>query len=235
MVMARMIVAAGGNVSITIAASARNPDIAALARAVGWNGSGNITCTVNSGVDVASLSISGIPHDRLTIINKGRIGGIVNGGTGIYTRVRIRIDNSAGTIFGGGGKGGTGGGASVWLTYDPINYKADAFGGSGGNGQGFSTSGSVTLVGATGGAAGTTGYTERSGSGTATAYGGTGGTGGAVGQAGGPGSSGSYTGTGGYGGNYLAGGAGIAAGAYVDGNSYVTWVANGTRLGSAIN
>lgn len=232
--MARNLMMSSGSVGITIAATVRSPDIAALARARGWNGYGLITCTINAGVDVATLSISGIPHDCLTIINNGRIGGVLNSGTGLYTRTRIRVYNY-GTIFGGGGKGGTGGGASVWLTYDPINYKADAFGGSGGNGQGFSTSGSVALVGATGGAAGTTGYTERSGSGTATAYGGTGGTGGAVGQAGGPGSSGSYTGTGGYGGNYLAGGAGIAAGAYVDGNSYVTWVANGTRQGSAIN
>ena len=227
-------VMSGGSVAIAIAATVRSPDIAALARAQGWNGSGLITCTINSGVDVASLSIVGIPHDCLTIINNGRIGGVLNSGTGLYTRTRIRVYNY-GTIFGGGGKGGTGGGASVWLTYDPINYKADAFGGSGGNGQGFSTSGSVALVGATGGAAGTTGYTERSGSGTATAYGGTGGTGGAVGQAGGPGSSGSYTGTGGYGGNYLAGGAGIAAGAYVDGSSYVTWPVTGTRQGLAIN
>lgn len=233
MVIARMI-SLGGHVAIAITASVRSPDIAALARARGWNGSGLITCTINSGVDVASLNIAGIPHDCLTIINNGRIGGVLNSGTGLYTRTRIRIYNY-GTIFGGGGKGGTGGGASVWLTYDPITYKADAFGGSGGNGQGFSTSGPVTLVAATGGGAGTTGYTERSGSGTATAYGGTGGTGGSVGQAGGPGSSGSYTGTGGYGGNYLAGGAGITAGAYVDGSSYVTWPVTGTRQGSAIN
>ncbi|MCD2168062.1 hypothetical protein LPW39_23350, partial [Comamonas koreensis] len=108
MVMARMISALGGHVSMAIAASVRSPDIAALARARGWNGSGQITCTINAGVDVASLNIAGIPHDRLTIINRGRMGGVVNGGTAIYTRIRIRIDNTLGTIFGGGGAGGNG-------------------------------------------------------------------------------------------------------------------------------
>ena len=57
MVMARMITVCAGNAVITIGASVRSPDIAALARSAGWNGSGRIVCTINAGVDVASLNI----------------------------------------------------------------------------------------------------------------------------------------------------------------------------------
>lgn len=234
MVIARMI-SLGGHVSIAIAASVRSPDIAALARARGWNGYGQITCTINPGVDVASLNIAGIPHDCLTIINKGRIGGVVNGGTGLYTRTRIRIDNSAGTIFGGGGKGGNGGNASVWLTYDPNTYYANGTGGAGGTGQGFTASGPITVVTDNAKYPGTTGSTERSGSGTGVAYGGASGLPGLFGQAGANGDPGSFTGTGGYNGSWTPGIAGGVAGAYVDGSSYVTWIANGTRQGRAIN
>ncbi len=234
--MSRNILMSSGSVGITIAATVRSPDIAALARARGWNGSGLITCTINSGVDVAALNIIGIPNDCLTIINKGRIGGVVNGGTGLYTRTRIRIDNSAGTIFGGGGQGGKGGDGAIRNPYS-TSYTADGYGGAGGQGAGFSASGSVSMVSALAGSAGTSQQLSGPSSGgtLGTVYGGQGGTGGAIGVAGGFGNS-ATAGNGQYEVIVLYSGAsGAAAGAYVDGNSYVTWIANGTRQGSAIN
>lgn len=225
----------GGGVSITIAATVRNPDIAALARAQGWSGSGLIACTINSGVDVASLVIAGIPHDCLTIVNKGRIGGVVNSGTGLYTRTRIRIDNGAGTIFGGGGRGGKGGDGAIRNPYS-VSYTADGYGGTGGGGAGFSASGTVTMTPALSGSVGTSQQLggPSSGGTLGAVYGGQGGTGGAIGVVGGAGNSATA-------GNgqlevivLYSGAAGAEAGAYVDGNAYVTWQVTGTRLGNVI-
>ncbi len=234
MVMARMISALGGHVSMAIAASVRSPDIAALARARGWNGSGQISCTINAGVDVASLNIAGIPHDSLTIINRGRIGGVVNGGTAIYTRIRIRIDNTSGTIFGGGGAGGNGAWKAI---FRGTGYVATGNGGSGGSGAGFNASGALVFVGQTSGNPGTSqsvGGPSIGGSTQGTATGGRGGDGGAAGM---PGANGNYGSTSGTFDSQSDGayGMGGAAGAYVDGNSFVTWIGNGTRLGNAIN
>lgn len=230
------LVMSGGSVSITIAASVRSPDIAALARSQGWNGVGMITCTVNAGVDVASLSISGIPHDCLTIINKGRIGGVFNSGTGLYTRTRIRIDNSAGTIFGGGGLGGQGQSVTI---FRGTGYTATGSGGAGGNGAGFNASGTPVMQGAASGSSGTSqtvGGPSIGGTTQGTATGGTGGSGGAIGVAGQVGGTASASGT--YESiNYTppTPAVGAAPGAYLDGSSYVTWIANGSRLGNAIN
>jgi len=236
MVMARMITVCAGNAVFTIAASVRSPDIAALARSAGWNGSGRIVCTINASVEVATLNITGIPHDCLTIINKGRIGGVINGGTGLYTRTRIRIDNSAGTIFGGGGLGGQGQSVTI---FRGTGYTATGSGGAGGNGAGFNTSGTPVMQGVVAGASGTSqtvGGPSIGGTTQGTATGGTGGTGGAIGVAGQVGGTASASGT--YESiNYTppTPAVGAAAGAYLDGSSYVTWIANGSRLGNAIN
>ena len=114
------------------------------------------------------------------------------------------------------------------------------YGGAGGDGQGFGES-NLTIYARRFGAAGTsTGviYGTRDGGGFggggewAQAYGGEGGTGGDWGQAGGPGGSASTSGYGGYvSGGANLGSAGQLAGYYIDGNSYVTWLATGTRLG----
>jgi hypothetical protein len=232
--IAGRIIMCGGTSYITIAATVRSPDIAALARARGWNGYGQIICTINPGVDVASLNISGIPHDCLTIITRGRIGGGLNGGTAIYTRTRIRIDNTGGTVFGGGGLGGGGG---TYLIQNPnsSSYRARGSSGHGGNGAGFTTSGPVIMINAESGSAG--GSETLSGpsiGGLGTSYGGGGGSGGPIGQAGNVG------GYGGASGNYVliqsyAPDLGQPAGLYVDGASFVTWIATGTRMGNAAN
>lgn len=231
---ARRLSIGGGSVSLVIAASVRSPDIAALARARGWNGAGQISCTINAGVDVATLVISGIPHDCLTIINRGRIGGVFNSGTAIYTRVRIRIDNTGGTVFGGGGLGGTGG---SWLIQNPnaSSYRASGSSGNGGQGAGFTASGSVLMSSATsGGSGGSEALGGPSIGGLGTSYGGSGGSGGAIGQGGGSGSSGSASG------NYTLvqiyqPSLGQDAGYYADGASLIQWLAAGSRLGRAVN
>ncbi|MBF5006015.1 hypothetical protein [Diaphorobacter caeni] len=233
MLGARMLMA-GGLTGITISASVRSPDIAALAAAAGWRG-GQILLRVNAGVDVAGLVIPAtIPNDCLTLINRGRIGGMINGGKGLQTTNRITVDNAGGTIQGSGGQGGSGGTIRIGGTE---GYSALGSPGNGGNGAGFSTSSAITLLAPTAGSAGTTmqlgGPTIGGGNGSST--GGRGGNGGAIGAAGLSGSAASIT-------QYYTsstiitnGGAGGAAGAAVDGDSKVTWIALGTITGSRIN
>lgn len=232
---ARSLLMASGQrqIMVTISANVRSPDIAALATSQGWRGTENITLVINAGVDVATLQIAGIPDDRLHVVNNGRIGGVVNSGTGLYTRARIRVTNN-GTIFGGGGQGGSGG--SAWVKYkfdDAIDW---AYGGNGGNGAGFQSSGAVVMLAATAGLNGT--YKQYAGAvlGGETppwAQGGYGGNGGAIGQTGIDGNAPTWGGT------YQTHGegayySGVAAGYYVDGNAYITWLATGTRFGRVI-
>lgn len=225
---------AGGGVFVNITASVRAPDVRALAIAAGWDGLAPITLVINAGVDVASLSIPAtIPHDCLTILNYGRIGGVVNSGVGLTTVVRISINNQ-GTIFGGGGRGGYGGSAYYrWTSSDALVTSA---GGVYGDGAGFSSSGTVAMVAATSGSAGTqkTYAGDMIGGQTAAwCKGGTGGAGGAIGIGGGNGIAGTYL----QGSAYAAGqnndwGSGTAAGNAVTGNSLITWVNLGTITGT---
>lgn len=164
------------------------------------------------------------------------------GGPALRAQAAISVTNN-GTIAGGGGGGG--GGNIMWaFAYKgSTGYNAPGGGGGGGRsgrtnsapGPGTTASGSVTRHAAAGGAGtvsaaggGGLGAIAADSSTGVTGYGGTGGAGGGWGATGGTGgtasnSSGSVTGAG------CAGGAGGAA---VNGNSFITWVANGTRLGS---
>lgn len=227
--------------NITIAASVRSPDIRALALSAGWAGYEPIICTINAGVDVATLSIANIPDRCLTIINRGRIGGtagIYNGtaaGTGLYTRTRISIDNSAGTIFGGGGAGGRGEEGYVRDKNTPA-YNATGYSGDGGNGAGFNASGAVKFLAAAGGTFGTLASYDYPGNSYATVWGGDGGAGGAMGAAGTPGGYGGISNAwGNYSSSFYYRTDGSPAGNYADGASYITWLAVGSRLGPAIN
>lgn len=226
----RMLLTTARTTRIVISATVRSPDIRALALAAGWDGAGQIECVINAGVDVAALSITTLPHDLLHVINNGRIGGVVNGGTGLYARSRMKLTN-AGTIFGGGGRGGEGGRSWVKYRFDDEIFWTTP--GQGGSGAGFSASGPVVFANQQGGDYGS--YWEYSGAvaGGETApwaRGGTGGTGGGIGAQGLSGQAATY------GGSYQDVGIGAPypgapAGYYVDGNSFVTWLATGTRLG----
>lgn len=226
-----------GPVYFTIAASVRSPDIRALAISAGWQGYEAIYCTINAGVDVATLTIpNSIPSGLLTIINNGRIGGVFNSGTALTVRSNTTVINN-GTICGGGGLGGSGGSGHVFYSYSSNVYPINGSAGWGGRGQGFSSTGSVTVLAQEGGSAGV--YAQYSGAVLGGqvkpwAQGGVGGTGGAWGAAGGGGDSASIGGS--YDGNsYTASpSSGAPAGNYIDGNAYVTWQVAGTRLGNAI-
>lgn len=222
-----------GPVYITIAASVRSPDIRALAISAGWVGYEPIYCTINAGVDVAALSIANIPSGLLTILNRGRIGAMVGGAFGLYTRTAINLDNTGGTMFGAGGVGGMGGSLRIQNPNSP-SFFASGDGGAGGAGSGFTTSGTLLLQAAVSGDSGrseTLGGSSVGGIGVST--GGRGGNGGAIGMPGAGGESGTATG------NYnliqtFAPGTGQPAGNYVDGLAYINWLAFGTRLGKAI-
>jgi len=228
---------ASRTVQIVISANVRSPNILSLATAAGYATGMQIECVINAGIDVAALSISGIPDDALHIINNGRIGGVQSsgsvGGTGLYTRIRVRVTNN-GTIFGGGGHGGTGGSAS----WSYASSSGSGQGGAGGNGAGFSTSGTVTFIGrntnpnVSSGTYSTYDGAIFPGDSQPWAQGGIGGQGGDIGQPGNSGSSGSSGGTGA--GTPSAGSSGALAGYYVDGNAYITWLVTGTRLGRVI-
>ncbi len=231
------------SVTIVIAASVYNPNIEALAVAAGWSGNGALDLIINPGVDVARLEIaSSIPHDVLKITSYGRIGGVRGeypaqvGGTGLFTRSRLQMQNH-GTMFGGGGRGGDGESASVCWGSDCHT----ASGGSGAPGAGFySPSGTwntfeFQATGSPGNAGWNstrppTGYPGDSGSWISPGYGGRGGDLGQPGQAGGSADwGGSYNTAGGF-----SRGNGARAGYCVDGNAYVSWLVEGTRIGPLV-
>lgn len=233
---ARWIMASGGQgVILNFSGLSINPDLLALARAQGWLGYGKITINVLSGGDVGALVIpNDFPEESVIIINNGRIGGYggsrnSRGGTGIYTRRKITITNN-GTIFGGGGGGGDGGDARI-CAYSSCSIGS---GGGGGVGGGYVIiSGSDYQYRQTGGV----GYqgSQDSVPGVNSATGGRGGDGGAIGLGGQSGSSGSTSGTSEPGfPTYFTPNSGGPAGYYVDGNSFVTWLATGTRIGNVI-
>lgn len=218
----------------TISSYRANYDIRAAAVAAGWNQITPLVAniTINSGVVVGSTSTGSYAFDTgatfpdgtlLSLTIAGHIEGMggasdANGGPALRAQYPISINNGAGTIGGGGGGGGSGESLAVYqLAGEPsaCTYQGyTAAGGYGGNGAGSG-------VAAAGGGAGGV-YAADSG------FSGAGGSGGGLGAAGSAGSYGTHYGC------YPGGapGAGGAAGAAVVGNSFITWVATGTRLGS---
>jgi len=247
-------------ISVTISSSSNNYDAYANRTGGYVAGVSDLTYTINADVVIGSantssnsftVSSSFLSTDTVSLINNGTIrgaggaggaGGIGNsqgpqpgspggaGGTALSVARAVSITNN-GTIAGGGGGGG-GGGASYYS-----GKEDDAKGGAGGGGG----AGTVAGAGGAGGPAfgqelnqpGTAGSsgTATTGGGSGIPGGGTGGnragfggSGGSQGAAGGAGAAGNST-------NNQPGGAGGAAGFYIVGNSNVTWVVNGTRLG----
>ena len=211
----------------TISSNQTNLNLRTWALANGWDGLGAVTVTINAGVVVYStttagyaLTISGSFPGGVSLVNNGVIlgagggGGSAGSGTGagsagqaggpaMVVSTAVSITNNN-RIAGGGGGGGGGGGYEDTSAKPPVSYSGGAGGGGIGNGP---PNGTLTAAGA--GASGAFGL------------GGTGGNGGTYGAAGASG--GAYTG---------AGGAGGAAGACLSGNSFITWVALGTRNGT---
>lgn len=235
--------------------TANSVDLRTAAIAAGWNQSSALQATVPSGNTIGSsssgavaLTISGSFPGGVTLVNNGTIRGAggaggmagsyyfsglngAQGGTAIATTVAVSINNT-GTIAGGGGGGGGGG---MWQqnTPTPKGFNTTFHGGGGGGG------GAGTIV----GAGGPTGGTGQGGNGVAGNPGspGTATTGGAGGTSnpsypvmGGAGGGLGQGGSGGQGGGQptIVPSSGGAAGNYIVGNSNVTWIATGTRLGN---
>lgn len=205
-----------------------------------------------------ALTVSGSFPNGVELINNGNIvgrggnggqgGGIDNvfgglagtagaaGGLALSVSIPITITNNT-TIAGGGGGGGGGGSRSLVGTYNET-----FFSGGGGGGGGRSS-----LTNSSGGAGGVARGADNNapgaagGAGTSSSQGGGGGggsTGGAVGGNGGGGGNwgaGGASGAAGSGGTLRAGPyGGGAAGAAVSGNSNITWLATGTRIGPIV-
>ena len=230
--------------SFSITSNVNNASLATLATNAGWNGSSALVATINAGVYCSSthwtaygMIISGSFPGGVTLINNGFIvgrggsggrgatssvgtaGGV--GGTALVIQSPVSIYNN-GTIAGGGGGGG-GGNSTYWSDKGSSAY---AQGGGGGGGA----SGLVASIGAVYGPSqgcGNNTYGNGAlGQWTSGGYGraGTGGRGGARGAAGiaGVKSSGQLS---------RAGGAPGAGGLATSGQSNVTWLATGTRIG----
>lgn len=222
----------GGLFVLTISSNTALPNIPTLAAAAGWNGSSflkvNITASLVNRIDI--LSSWAFPSGLEIEISSGtRVGGNLSLKNALTTAVPVSIRNN-GVISGAGGDGGSGGNA--FFAYG-ANSPVFVDGGTAGTGQGFENTGSFILLPPIAGTAG--GYAVWGGSvfGGETppwAQGGSGSEGGIWG------SSGLTGGFGSYGGTYSNAGAGSAGaggtpGNSIVGNSLITWLATGSRLG----
>jgi hypothetical protein len=231
----------------TQSTSLNNANLRSLAIGAGWDEVRALSFVINSGVIISSndrtlpaLTISGSFPNGVTLVNNGVIVGDggdggnggsdtatngVNGTAGgdaivILSAVSI---NNLGTIAGAGGGGGGGG---LALSGGPDDSLVQFFGGCGGGGGAsgsFSSNGGGPGTGTFIGNSGASGSYNSAGLGGTKASHASGGNGGSWGAAGSNGGAGSYT-----------AGSGGAGGRSINGNSFVTWVAFGTRLGTII-
>ena len=244
--------------SFTISSNQTNADLRTLAINAGWNQSSKVVATINSGVYISSnstgtpaLTVNGSFPGGVELINNGFIVGMggaggrgygvgtgsvgSSGGLALSASSTVSIANN-GTVGGGGGGGGGGQARRiVQVNKDgSVTYISSGGGGGGGRssaaanssgglpGQGQNwpngTSGGVGTV-STAGAGGNPTFNN-------TSFGGIGGAGGVWGASGASGGNGTA---------YILDsgpGAGGAGGAAVSGNSNITWLATGTRLGA---
>jgi len=177
-----------------------------------------------------------------------------DGGDAMLIQFAISIDNALGIIAsGGGGAGGGAGGGGGVHNFGGYNYAGGSGGGGGGGGgrfyAGIAGVGAASVNsgggsggagnngvaggntsgggGGSGGAGEVSGYTGAQGAGGAGGLGGNWGQNGANGSNGGDGDEYGF----GYGGT---GGTGGTAGNAVVGNSFITWIATGTRYGAIV-
>jgi hypothetical protein len=217
----------------TISSNQTNANLRSLAVSSGWDQGVKVIATINAGIYVSSnstgtpgLTINGSFPGGVELVNNGFIIGMGGtggapgnnqgtfggpGGTGglaLSVSSAVTINNGSGTIGGGGGGGGAGGSA-----FDPCN----GWGGGGSGGGGRSGAAANAPGGGNGGAGTVSGA-------------GAGGPGGGGGGNGGPGGN---WGSGGSPGNNAqnSAGPGGGGGGAVSGNSNITWIAFGTRLG----
>ena len=243
--------------AFTISSNQTNANLRTLAVNAGWNESSKVVATINSGVHCSSnstgtpgLTINGSFPNGVELINNGSIVGrggqgavggnntansAVGSAGGLALSVSIAVTiNNTGTIAGGGGGGGAGQSGRDG-PFDPIYNPFNFGGGGGGGGGGFGAAGGWSgnagnNTNPTNGSAGTLSTGGAGGLG-ATSQGslraGNGGAGGAWGAGGSSGQNGVAISNV----SRAAGGGGSAGGA-ITGNSNITYIATGTRLGS---
>lgn len=244
--------------AFTISSNQTNANLRTLAVNAGWNQSSKVVATIGSGVYISSngtgtpaLTVNGSFPGGVELVNNGLIIGMGGaggkaarlgtvgsaGGLALSVASAVAVRNN-GTIGGGGGGGGGGayglientnkGGTVISAQY----YHGSGGGGgrsgaaanSAGGGQGTAASGWSNYYGGAGNA-GTYLSAGAGGSRSYPTYMGLGGTGGDWGAAGTNGANASSNNAGGATGGGSAGGA-------VSGNSNITWLATGTRLGA---
>ncbi len=233
---------------LIISSNVSNANLATLATAAGWDGTSELTATLNSGIYCSStstgtpaLTINGSFPNGVTFTNNGTIvgmggrggnatpafpnGGLV-GGLALSVSSAVSITNN-GIIAGGGGGGGAGGRNTVTISKSSYTFS----GGGGGGGRSSLTN----SAGGSGGnsspwspaAAGGAGTISAAGAGSA----GQTGAGYSGASSGGNGGGWGASGTGGGPGSFV--GAGAGGGAATSGSgTYITWLATGTRYGS---
>ena len=230
----------GGGFVLNITSNVANPNIPALASAAGWDGSGflkvNITASfVNRLILLSSWSF---PSGLEVEISSGTlVGGRGDGSfsefSALVTAIPVSIRNM-GTIAGAGGGGGLGGFTFFTYAGNTCSVGKDVFNvAAGGFGQGFSGTSTTPMPQSSGETGGHYAYTGPlfGGDTRPWAIGGNGGNGGAWGQ------HGTNGGFGTVGGSYNSSGSdpfpanGGNPGNSVIGNSFITWLATGTRLG----
>ena len=244
--------------AFTISSNQTNANLRTLAVNAGWNQSSKVVATIGSGVYISSnstgtpgLTVDGSFPGGVDLINDGFIigmggaggagsdaggDGVAGAGGGLALSVSVAVTVTNNGTIGGGGGGGGGGNAVIYI--DSFLFIFDFYGGGGGGGGrtgatnssggagGVPTSGNLRINGSAGGA-GTSGGGGAGGAGGSGPSGtaGAGGAGATWGSAGATG--GSATGFAAF-----SPGAGGAAGAAITGNSNITYIATGTRLGS---
>ena len=212
---------AQGVFAYTLSANSVRPNLRTLAIAAGWNQSArvrvNITAALINEIPLGSLSFPG--GLEIVIAAGVFIGTDGTSGAGLSTAIPVTVTNG-GTIAGAGGFGGRG--EEFYYNDGSVKYVS---GGAGGAGQRFAT-GSTTILAAQAGANGQSvnfnGFDGATGG-----KGGNGGNWGSAGQSGGYGvddSNGIVLGS-------IPPQAGFGPGAAVSGNSLITWLTTGTRLG----
>ena len=233
--------------TFNITTNTTNANLRTLALAAGWGGGAFVTCTINSGVIIsgntagdgtAAMTINGSFPGGVTLINNGQIrgrggnggngsfhnGSSGNGGKGgraLRVTVAASIDNQGNIWAGGGGGGGSGPTKSC--------NNAECVGGGGGGGRSSNINSAGGAPGGASASAGAPGTLASAGAGGAVPAGSIlanpGGNGGNVGA---PGSDGlGHAGM-------ASIGSGGAAGQAVNGNSNITWINTGSRLGAIV-
>lgn len=220
--------------TLNIVAAVASPNIRQLAMNAGWDQSAKLIVNVNADINTLRLDAGlSFPQGvRLNISAGVRVGGVRNGGTALFTRVPVEINN-LGTISGGGGAGGAGESVYFEQAGQGSSSRVWCGGGTGGDGTGYVNTASLAVTSSSGAVATTYSYTGDVVGTQAWGRGGTGGNGGGWGANGSYGQSNTAFG-GGYAnaGTWVVAQAGRTAGAYVDGNSFVTWLTPGVRMGT---